>query len=1557
MASNEKETLSLYQQIQQIAQETLSIREKESEELLKQGKILKQAQTLSTKELDKQTESTDKFSNSLRNAAKEAVDLEEKTNSSLVGVSAAMNKLGKASSYAAGTVTRFKGILGGFSGIVKGTAGFLGQVVSSIFNVSKAIFAIPIKLFTSLFRIANSGGDNSFLEALERVREAFGSFKEGVSRDVVQGFRIANQGIKAAGLNMYSQFQNAAAALDYFNKLAQDFGSQISQFQSELRTSAGQLYVLKEGLGVTGEQFKSFANAATISGTSLQQQGLDAGNLAIQLGKSFDIPSKLLGRDMGEMMKNVATFGSLTKSTMITAAVYTRKLGLEVKSLQGLIAKFDTFEDAAESASMLSQAFGASVDAFKLMNEQDPAKRLDELRKSFMATGKSVENMSRQELKLLSSTVGLTEEETKLAFARKNQGVSYDEVKKKAGDAERAQLNQSKVMNLLGDNIPRIVRAGQTFKSILDAILKGFAMAIKMSEPFRELMIAMRQLGMEAFRFGHAIGQVFVKTSPFGDMLRSLTSFTRKFRDTFIQLKGTLSGNDTFGTLAEKFKSIFAAKNVEEDFTNFKNSLTKMLGYLAKQLGSVVAITAKNLASGLKNITQNAGTMLSGAGSTGKGIVSAIFGGFMEGAGGAAGIQQLASDLWETFKKALGGIVDFFTSKSGEITKTISSKGGKPEESLGGKILKSLIGEGFSAKGVTTIVGVAAAGAFAKVSGAGIAGSMIGPLAAMNENVGKAITAIAAVKVVEQVVKSVSGMTSAIVEGSKSLNGADTGSIFKFFGFMALVAGSVTLMMIPVSKMLESVNDTFKNVDLASMGKAFLAMTGIITLSAGTAAIATQVGKIVNSKDTATGLLAIGVTMAGIAGFGWLVSKMFKGVGKQETENLVTVGDFMFGISKLMLMTAPVLLAATAIGAALLTGGPVLLAAGVGLAAMAGFVGVASVAAIKIIDHIRELSFGPNDMSGLMVFNTALDSILKLADAMKGLMGQSSSVLSYFVGPSDKDVAMLQTANQSIKLIFVTTKDIIDYLISAAQQFRDPGLVAAGKQLSELIKMVFEVVKIIQPPEQLLSEGTSIINRIFDSGQTFSDMNFAMNRYTENLVDNLFGPKGFIPRLVTQAKVISQTFNAGDMKGIDAFSKLVPALTSVISSIIPKPEQLSKIKEISQVTTSDALGNKSTVIDVGPLQKYFDNIKESTASMIKLIKDDLSGFINIARGFAGDEKSLKGIDAFSKILGAYTSIVSAFTNISNSQKSKQTVDVSQSDKGVSSAKKMIESAAPIGDIINQIKDSIPQLVLSVSDLMNDKSFSSIISNPNINQKLSGLKTFFETIGIIANAGTSLNVLTKDVKGNELVGAGSARNNPLVDGMVRLKESLAMIVQPEGDGQSLLGKIMGFVSQVPQTINNSQNAAGKGLTESVNIATSSIKSTIELVSVFSSLETSLKSIDAKNFEGIQAISTSIQKTIAAMSSIANEPLDSGKLVTKLEAIPKGLGGEFKRQIKTAGIVVNLDLKVTMEAGAVETAILTNKGSILYDAIDELTNIQDTDARDRIKAIRNKNGFGK
>jgi hypothetical protein len=86
---------------------------------------------------------------------------------------------------------------------------------------------------------------------------------------------------------------------------------------------------------------------------------------------------------------------------------FVRRLGIDVKALGKLVDKYMNFEDAANSAAQLSQAFGLNVDAFKLMQEQDPAKKLEMLRKGFFATGRTIENMTAQERRLLAQQTGL----------------------------------------------------------------------------------------------------------------------------------------------------------------------------------------------------------------------------------------------------------------------------------------------------------------------------------------------------------------------------------------------------------------------------------------------------------------------------------------------------------------------------------------------------------------------------------------------------------------------------------------------------------------------------------------------------------------------------------------------------------------------------------------------------------------------------------------------------------------------------------------------------------------------------------------------------------------------------------------------------------------------------------------------------------------------------------------------------------------------------------------------------------------------------------------------
>src|SRR5690606_140448 len=106
------------------------------------------------------------------------------------------------------------------------------------------------------------------------------------------------------------------------------------------------------------------------------------------LGKRFGIAQKVIGRDIGEMSKDLKTFGSIGVRQMGQLSVFARKLGTDFKDLLGVVSKFDNFEDAAESAARLAQAFGLNIDAMEMINEQDPAARIEQLRKAFFQTGK-----------------------------------------------------------------------------------------------------------------------------------------------------------------------------------------------------------------------------------------------------------------------------------------------------------------------------------------------------------------------------------------------------------------------------------------------------------------------------------------------------------------------------------------------------------------------------------------------------------------------------------------------------------------------------------------------------------------------------------------------------------------------------------------------------------------------------------------------------------------------------------------------------------------------------------------------------------------------------------------------------------------------------------------------------------------------------------------------------------------------------------------------------------------------------------------------------------------
>ncbi len=537
----------------------------------------------------------------------------------------AMKKISDGSKEATKETSVVSKAFSGIANVLKGILSAAAGVAGSMFKIGKAVLSIPLSIFKNLLNDAASfAGDTSFAEALEAIRKDFGSFKEDVSKNILGAYQSVNSSLQQmTGLSVWQVFGTPADQLKYLHEIAGKAGAQMHQFGGEIAKSGGAIAAFDKGMGVGAENLRAFMDRATVMGTDLQSQLKDTANYALQMGKAFGMSSKTLSKDVASMMKDVKNFGSLTQKEMTVAAVYTKKLGLEVKDLTGLVGQFDNFDKAAESAALLSQAFGASVDAFKLMNEQDPAKRLDDLRKSMAATGKTTENMTRQELKLLAQTSGLSEEAAKLAFSTKNQGLSYDQVQKQANKAENAQVTQAEALKKLADNIERVVRAGgQMHGSFFKMFFAGMEQGVKWSNSYHGAMMKVRGALQETFMAGRGFGKWFADEKSLG-FSKFMTNFGetfspknarkvlhgfkdetgKQFTGVVDNLKLALTGKQSFDQAFKSMRETFSKSIDPKTLRGMIDGGKDMMRMLAKGIGSGAQFIVKELTRILKFLT------------------------------------------------------------------------------------------------------------------------------------------------------------------------------------------------------------------------------------------------------------------------------------------------------------------------------------------------------------------------------------------------------------------------------------------------------------------------------------------------------------------------------------------------------------------------------------------------------------------------------------------------------------------------------------------------------------------------------------------------------------------------------------------------------------------------------------------------------------------------------------------------------------------------------------------------------------------------------------------
>lgn len=531
------------------------------------------------------------------------------TEKSVTSLSGRMKDLGNTMSKkfptaAATGVAALSGFVQGIRNVIalgKGVTGFFSSFIEGAASIAASIIAIPFKMFNALVDTAAAagGGANELAEALENLRKEMGDLKGPGTKAVLEASQNL-QGFSDTGLSAWRVFGTLAERIQLVTKLAVGMGSTFGVLKDEFMKNGGALLAFQKGLGLSEEGMKALGDRSITMGVPLSKTLLDITKQTTALGKAFDIDQKLIGKDMQKAALDVKHFGSVTVKEIGQASVYARKLGVELDKIVGTLDAFETLDSAAENAAKLGQSFGVNIDAFKMMEAQNPAEQLDMLRKSFKDAGVDASSFSRQQTKLLASTLNLDEATAKQVFSLENQGASLDDIKKKSAAAEKKTMTQAEAMGKLADSIERMVKSGGGQEGgFFEQFFKGFLGGIQASKEFREIIWNIKKSLQLVYFEGVRLGKAFVEMFP------GVKQFLQGIADFFKpqKFKALVSG------VVDIFKDFM--KDLQDP--NGKASFSKLMDKLKEKFFDFFdgqSASGKKMLDGFKTIVKTIGKVL-----------------------------------------------------------------------------------------------------------------------------------------------------------------------------------------------------------------------------------------------------------------------------------------------------------------------------------------------------------------------------------------------------------------------------------------------------------------------------------------------------------------------------------------------------------------------------------------------------------------------------------------------------------------------------------------------------------------------------------------------------------------------------------------------------------------------------------------------------------------------------------------------------------------------------------------------------------------------------------
>lgn len=372
----------------------------------------------------------------------------------------------------------FMGFIGGF-GMAKTTLTAFGGLLKSVFNVGRSVVGAFTRTIGALFSffygaLKSDGGGSGLYEQLQEMRRSFGGLEDYTNQavfSIVDNLRQLPRRLEVVGYWFTKLIENARQYAETLGPLFMDF----ARYQFTPATA-----LLLHGMGATEEQQVDLVRSSRAMGGSLNDMMINIARNGAAVGQAIGESAKVIQREMLAARENIEVFGGVADEQLSLAIGRLRTLGMEAQDVANIFSTFDTFQGAAEAASQLAAAFGMQVDVFRMVNEENPAARLDMLRQQLFRTGRSAEQLSRRELMLFADVLGESDHRlVQMALSAQNAGMSMEDIAKAAEESGEKTKPLEEVLSDLANQIARLVMSGGGYNTFLEAMNYGIEHGIR----------------------------------------------------------------------------------------------------------------------------------------------------------------------------------------------------------------------------------------------------------------------------------------------------------------------------------------------------------------------------------------------------------------------------------------------------------------------------------------------------------------------------------------------------------------------------------------------------------------------------------------------------------------------------------------------------------------------------------------------------------------------------------------------------------------------------------------------------------------------------------------------------------------------------------------------------------------------------------------------------------------------------------------------------------------------------------------------------------------------